>query len=180
MRKESVYFDNYESEIKSLNSECKLNIYVGFEAKVADFIGNIDVKDDLVKRADIAIVSVHRFPLGNRLYKASDFKKEVAQEIELELSLAALNKGGFNVLGHAGGMSEIHFREFPVNFYEEIIYKCLHNEIAFDLSGRYHKRKLDILYPLLKKYNPFVCIGSDSHNIKPLGRWNKQLKEHIL
>jgi len=134
----------------------------------------------LVKRADIAIVSVHRFPLGTKLYKASDFKKEIAQEIELELSLAALNKGGFNVLGHAGGMSEVNFREFPANFYEEIIYKCLHNEIAFDLSGRYHKKRLDILYPLLKKYNPFVAIGSDSHNIKPIGRWNKQLKEHIL
>jgi putative hydrolase len=63
VRKESVYFNNYESEIKSLNSECDLNIYVGFEAKIADFTGNIDVKDDLVKRADIAIASVHRFPL---------------------------------------------------------------------------------------------------------------------
>ena len=91
VRKESVYFDNYESEIKSLNSECELDIYVGFEAKVSDFFGNIDVKDDLVKRADIAIVSVHRFPLGNRLYKASDFKKEVAQEIELELSLSLIH-----------------------------------------------------------------------------------------
>ena len=180
VRKESVYFNNYESEIKSLNSECDLNIYVGFEAKIADFTGNIDVKDDLVKRADIAIASVHRFPLGNRLYAASDFKKEVAQEIELELSLAALNKGGFNVLGHAGGMSMAHFREFPPNFFEEIITKCLQNEIAFDLSGRYHIKTLDVLYPLLKKHNPFISIGSDSHNIRPIGNWNKRLKEDLL
>ncbi len=180
IRIESDYFDNYETEIKSLNSKSKLNIYVGFEAKVADFSGNIDVKDEIALRADIAIVSVHRFPLGSRLYKASEFKKNIAQEIELELSLAALNKGGFNVLGHAGGMSMTHFREFPCSYYEEIISKCCQNEIAFDFSGRYHIKSLDILYPLLKKYNPFVCIGSDSHAIKPLGRWNKQLKEDLL
>ena len=94
--------------------------------------------------------------------------------------MAALNKGGFNVLGHAGGMSMAHFREFPPNFYEEIITKCLQNEIAFDLSGRYHIKTLDVLYPLLKKYNPFICIGSDSHTLRPIGKWNKQLKEDLL
>jgi putative hydrolase len=180
IRIESEYFDNYESEIKSLNSKTDLNIYLGFEAKIADFNGNIDVKDNVVKRADIAIASVHRFPLGSKLYKASEFKKNISQEIELELSLAALNKGGFNVLGHAGGMSMTHFREFPSLYFEEIISKCCQNEIAFDLSGRYHIKVLSILYPLLEKYNSFICIGSDSHAIKPMGRWNRQLKEDLL
>jgi putative hydrolase len=180
IRKESTYFDDYEKEIQFINSQSDIDVHVGFEAKVADFFGNIDVKREVSERADIAIVSVHRYPLGNRLYKASDFKKEIAQEIELELSLAALNKGGFNVFGHAGGMSDTHFKEFPVDFYEKIIRCCLKNEIAFDLSGRYHLKRLDVLCPLLNKYNPFISIGSDSHNIKPIGRWNRQLKEYIL
>ena len=32
----------------------------------------------------------------------------------------------------------------------------------------------------LHQYNPFISICSDSHNIKPIGRWNRQLKEYIL
>jgi len=180
IRKNSIYFDDYEEEIKSLDNGIDISLYVGFEAKVLDFNGNIDVGEEIAERADIAIVSVHRFPLGSKLYKAKEFKKEISQEIELELSLAALSKGGFNVLGHAGGMSETQFKEFPINYYEEIIRQCLKNEIAFDLSGRYHMKKLDVLYPLLKKYNPFVSIGSDSHNVKPIGRWNNQLIKYLL
>ena len=67
--------------------------------------GNIDVKPEVVQEADIAILSVHRYPLGSKLYNASEFKKNIAQEIELELSLAGLKKGGFNVLGHPGGIA---------------------------------------------------------------------------
>jgi len=180
IRKKSTYFKDYEKEIKSLNEINDINIYTGFEAKISDFSGNIDVSDKVVKSVDVAIASVHRFPLGNNLYKASEFKKEIAQEIELELSLAALNNGGFNVLGHAGGMSEVQFREFPVEFYEEIILQCFKNKIAFDLSARYHIRQLNVLYPLLRKYNPFVSIGSDAHSIRSIGKWNIQLKKDLL
>ena len=77
---------------------------VGFEAKVTDFMGNIDVTSEVVTKADIAIVSVHRYPLGNKLYDASEFQKKIAQEIELELSLSAIKKRGLNVLGHPAGM----------------------------------------------------------------------------
>ena len=179
IRESSTYFDDYNKEISLLNSKEELNIYSGFEAKVADFHGNIDVKKEVAKKADISIVSVHRFPLGNKLYKASEFKKDIAQEIELELSLAALKKGGFNVLGHPGGMSLTYFKNFPVKFYEEIIIGCVKNNIAFDFNGRYHQSQFDLLCPLLEKYNPFVSIGTDSHIISKMGIWNKKLEECI-
>ncbi|MDF1874435.1 PHP domain-containing protein [Sulfurimonas sp. SAG-AH-194-I05] len=179
IREESTYFEAYKKEIDRLNSESDMNIYVGFEAKISDFVGNIDVKKEEAEAADIAVVSVHRYPLGNRLYTASEFTKNIAQEIEFELSIAALKGGGFNVLGHPGGMSLTHFKEFPLDFYEEIITECIKNEIAFDLNGRYHQHQIDILYPLLQKHNPFVAIGTDSHNINRMGRWNKDLQEYI-
>jgi putative hydrolase len=180
IRKQSTYFDEYKKEIDFLNDQEEIDIYVGFEAKVADFFGNIDVQEKVAQEADIAIVSVHRYPLGSRLYDASEFKQKIAQEIELELSLAALRKGGFNVLGHAGGMSLTYFKEFPISFYEEIILECIKNEIAFDFNGRYHAREIENLYPLLQKYNPYICIGTDSHNINPMGKWNKQLGSFLL
>lgn len=179
IRKESTYFNEYKKEIDTLNDNNKLNIYTGFEAKVEDFLGNIDVKPEVAHEADIAILSVHRYPLGSKLYNASEFKKEIAQEIELELSLAALKKGGFNVLGHPGGMSLTYHKEFPVAFYEEIIIECKKNDIAFDFNGRYHREEVDKIYPLLKKHNPYVSIGTDSHNINPMGKWNRLLGDLI-
>ena len=179
IRKESTYFEEYEEEINFLNSQSEINVYKGFEAKVSNFSGDIDVEERIVKKADIAIVSVHRFPLGNKLYNASEFKKKIAQEIELELSLAALENGGFNVLGHPGGMSLTYFKEFPSEFYEQIIISCVKNNIAFDFNGRYHIKQKDVLYPLLKKYNPHVSLGTDSHSVSKMGKWNKILEEYI-
>lgn len=179
IRKASTYFDDCKKEIDFLNSQEILNIYKGFEAKVNDFQGNIDVKEEVVAEADVAIVSVHRFPLRRKLYNASEFNSNIGQEIELELSLAALNKGGFNVLGHPGGMSLAAFKEFPADFFEEIIISCTKNDIAFDLNGRYHITQIDILLPLLKKHNPHVSIGTDSHNVIEMGYWNKKLEGYI-
>lgn len=179
IREGSTYFDDYQKEINILNNNQEINIYTGFEAKVSDFSGNIDVKKEVAEAADIAIVSVHRYPLGSRLYNASDFKQNVAHEIELELSLSALKQGGFNVLGHPGGMSLTYFKEFPADFYEEIIIECVKSEIAFDLNGRYHKNIFNVLHPLLNKYNPYVSIGTDSHSIDKMGTWNKKLEEYI-
>lgn len=179
IREKSTYFEDYKREINILNEQENINIYTGFEAKVSDFNGNIDVKTEVVQAADIAIVSVHRYPLGSRLYNASEFSENIAQEIELELSLAALKHGGFNVLGHPGGMSLTYCKKFPELFYEEIIKACVKNEIAFDLNGRYHKFQIDLLYPLLKKHNPFISIGTDSHNINKMGFWNQDLVRYI-
>ena len=134
----------------------------------------------IAEDADIAIVSVHRYPMGRRLYNASEFKIEVAQELELELSLAALNKGGFNVLGHPGGMSLTYFKVFPNSFYEEIILTCKNNDIAFDFNGRYHRREIQVLYPLLRKYNPHVSIGTDAHIKNKMGLWNEQLMVEMV
>lgn len=180
IRKESTYFEDYKKLIDSLNNNDEnFSLYSGFEAKVSDFEGNIDVKKDVAENADLAIVSVHRYPLGRNLYNASEFKKEVAQEIELELSLAAIKNGGFNVMGHPGGMSLTYFKDFPPEFFEEIIIACKENEIAFDFNGRYHINQVEVLYPLLKKHNPCVSIGTDSHTMYKMISWNKKLKEII-
>jgi putative hydrolase len=180
IRKESTYFKDYKKLIEKLKeTEENCVLYSGFEAKVADFDGNIDVKESVVRESDIAIASVHRFPIGRNLYKACEFKKDVAQEIELELSIAALKKGGFNVMGHAGGMSLTYYKEFPIDYFEKIIIACKDNEIAFDLSGRYHKNVIDNLVPLLRKHNPHISVGTDSHTIYKMSGWNEKLKEII-
>lgn len=179
IRKDSGYFDDSYNEIIELRKKSSINIYSGFEAKIEDFHGNVDVLDSVTEKADIAIASVHRFPIGQKLFAAKNFSKEISQEIELELSLAAIKKQQFNVLGHAGGMSIIAHQDFPVEFFEEIIIECKKNGIAFDFSGRYHRNHVEVIGALLKKHNPHVSIGTDSHSINKMFVWNERLKDII-
>jgi putative hydrolase len=137
IRHDSTYFEDYFKEIKRLREELNFSIYAGFEAKVNNFDGELDVSPKNLALSEISICSVHRFPIGRKLIPAKAFNAENAQEIELELSIAAINRGGFTVMGHPGGMSIRAHNQFKKEYFEEIIIVCKKNGIAFDFNASY-------------------------------------------
>ncbi len=171
IREDSTYFQEYFQEIKRIQSASSIELLVGFEAKIKNFSGDIDVSKEVMEKADIKIASVHRFPIGRKLLSPKSFSSEICQEIELELSLAALQRPDFNVLGHPGGMSLRTFKEFSIKFFEEIILACVKSDVAFDLNSSYHLPVLKDLKKLLQQYNPYVSLGSDAHKIADVGNW---------
>jgi len=171
IRSESTYFPRYLKEIESTRSYCDIDILVGFEAKIMNFSGAVDVSKSVIKKANIKIASVHRFPLGRKLVDPSKLSKGICQEIELELAIAAIKKRECNVLGHAGGMSLKSHNEFPADFFEEIIIECKKNDVAFDLNSFYHMPVIDNLKKMLRIHNPYVSFGSDAHHVNDLGGW---------
>jgi putative hydrolase len=175
IRKDSTYFENYCEEIKKLRGQLNFEIYIGFEAKVDNFEGDIDVSEKNLSLSEISICSVHRFPVGRKLIPAKAFSPDVSQEIELELSIAAINRGGFSVMGHPGGMSIRAHQQFKKEYFEEIIVACKKNEIAFDYNASYHKNVKEDLMELFKLHNPLISIGSDAHKPESIGSANKLL-----
>lgn len=169
IRSSSTYFDSYFDAIKKSRIGSEMDILVGFEAKIENFFGGVDFSDDVGKRADIRIASVHRFPIGNKLYEPGMFVKKACQEIELELAVSAVKGKKFDVLGHAGGMSLKTYNDFRSDYFEEIISQCKENDIAFELNSSHHLPVLDELLPLLYKYDPLVSFGSDAHKLDEIG-----------
>ncbi|MFH1441044.1 MAG: PHP domain-containing protein [Candidatus Omnitrophota bacterium] len=171
VRRESRFVNKYLREIKKFKKGSSIEVLSGLEARIANFQGDIDVAADMLQNANIRIASVHRFSLGRVLHDPKEFTKELCAEIELELSIAAIKGEVCNVLGHAGGMSLQIYKEFPIGFFEEIISECVRHNIVFELNYRYHRSIFNCLKPLLKKYNPYVSIGSDAHTTQELGSW---------
>ena len=171
VRFESEYFNKYKIEVSNIGSKSSVQVLLGLEARIKNFDGELDISKEVLKKVKIKIASVHRFSFGRRLYYPDQFKKNICQEIELELAIASLSKGMCNVLGHPGGMSLRFHKEFPLNYFEEIIVSCKKNGIAFELNSAYHLPVFGQLKILLKRYNPFVSLGSDAHNIKDIGNW---------
>ncbi|MBU0571724.1 MAG: PHP domain-containing protein [Candidatus Omnitrophica bacterium] len=169
MRKDSTYSAGYFDEIEKQASLSDIQVLKGFEAKIKDFDGNIDISDDVLSRAEVGIASVHRFPMGNRLCFPEEFDKKICQEIELELTLNAVKKGICNVIGHPGGMSIRAYGEFPSEFFEEIIDACSKSNIAFDINSAYHVNAAKQVAGILKRYDPFVSFGSDAHSLDRIG-----------
>jgi putative hydrolase len=175
IRRDSTYFKEYHQEITQLREKLQFSIFIGFEAKVNDFLGSLDVSEENLRMSEISICSVHRFPIGRKLIPAKAFNAENAQEIELEFSIAAINRGGFSVMGHPGGMSIRAHNQFKKEYFEEIIVACKKNEIAFDFNASYHQDVKNDLIDLFEKHDPLISIGSDAHRPEFIGNATKTL-----
>jgi len=181
IRETSTYFPKYYDEIIRIREKENMNIFVGCESKVKNFMGEIDIPENVKHKAEIRIVSVHRFPIGRKLIAPKMFNKKSCQDIELELSMALLENSNneFDIIGHPGGMSLRFHGEFPTDYFKEIIINCAKYGIVFDINCSYHSSIINQLKPLLKKYNPLVSIGSDAHISGAVGSSMKFYDKYI-
>ncbi len=166
VRDNSDYLAEYFNEIDVLKKEFGIQIYKGIEARISDFKGNLSYPKN--SKPEIIVASVHRISINDKIFKISDFSKEIAFEIEKLLALEAVKNGQCNVLGHCGGMCIHFYNEFPIFYFEEIIKTCADCDVAFEINSRYHKNFIKALEPILEKYNPYVTFGSDAHCIEDI------------
>lgn len=166
IRRESDYFFDYLNEISAIIPKYKMRIYSGFETKILDIYGNVDISQEAVDKADIIIGSVHRVPYREEYTLPKEIPYDELIKIELELSLSAIkNSKKINVLGHSGGMSISAYGRFPNVFFDKIICECAKNDIAFEFNYKYHRIYENELKELLFQYNPYVSVGSDAHSV---------------
>jgi putative hydrolase len=171
IRFNSNYFFSYFDEIKQAQKKTAMKLFTGFETRIKNFKGELDVSAEVQNTADLSIASVHRFPFSKKLFSVEEFSIETAQAIEFELSLNAIEKGGFDVIGHSGGMCLSKFGLFPIQYFETIIELCSKKDIAFEINYKYHANIYSEIFILLKKYNPLVTFGSDAHDIIDIALW---------
>jgi histidinol phosphatase-like PHP family hydrolase len=177
VRASSTFLSAYAAEIASLRACAPVRVFCGCEAKIAGFDGSLDIPDDADRFMDFVVASVHRMPLGRRLYTASDLGERLCNEIELELTIAAIRRGGFDVLGHAGGMSLATFGRFPEAGFDEIAAACREHGIVFEMNARYHAAVVDLLLDVVARHDPLVSWGSDAHGIEGLAAHARFMKE---
>jgi putative hydrolase len=176
VRGTSTYYNDYVRKIKYLRKKTKVNVVIGFECKIKNFDGEIDVNEEIKSSAEISIASVHSFPIGSKFYDAKKFHRDLCQDIEFELTMSALKNSKFDILGHPGGVSLRYHNNFDLKYFEQIVIECVKKNIAFDLNYFYHFKIFPQLSKILEKYNPLVSLGSDAHESRHLGAWLNYFK----
>lgn len=166
IRMESDYYSDYLAELVRAKEEHDANIFAGFEAKIKNLGGEIDIPEDAANMADFVIASVHRLPVGENFKYPKEFPYYELAEIEKLLSLSAIKRGKkIDVLGHCGGMTLSTYGTFPLEYFEEIIEACKSYRIVFEFNYKYHYMYEKEIKKMLYKYDPYVSIGSDAHDV---------------
>lgn len=173
IRSTSNYFEDYLLEARELAQSSELDIKVGFESKVADYDGNLDIPKTAEEQADLIIGTVHSIPKKDEFVHPSLLAEYELEKAEYELSLAMISAKSADIMGHAGGMSIAKFGGFKHEYLEDIIAQCSENGVAFEINFRYHADIMDWLMEKLKLYNPLISIGSDVHSLDEVGVCSK-------
>ena len=164
IRKKSDYYPIYLKKIKDISSNYNMRIYSGFETKILNLEGELDILSEPVKGADFIIASVHRLPCGQSYQYPKRIPIKELALLEKNLALAAIKDSkSISVIGHCGGMSITTYGEFPIDYFQEVIHACADNDIAFEYNYKYHGRYEKKLKELLFRYNPYVSVGTDAH-----------------
>ena len=171
-RKSSVgWFDEFVKDVKNLDDK-KCKAYAGTEVKVLNLNGDLDLNEDIEKKSDFIMASVHRFPgeKGNIIKKKSKLEPVQALKIEYELSMAAIENPKTLILGHPFGMSLKRFNAVPEKKkFIDIIKKCkLYNKV-FEVNANYHP-DINFLIDECLKENTLISLGSNAHNIRDVGK----------
>lgn len=180
VRTTSDYCSRYCNQIREIAHQTDIEVLIGFETRIDSFAGELSIPQGARESADFVIASVHRFPIGGKLFCPIDFHRDACQAIEYELSIQAIMREGMEVLGHPGGMSLTHYDDFPDSAFEDIIKECAYHNVAFELNSRYHSNIIGRLISLLKKHDPLISLGSDAHKLEDVGACHKKIQGSIL
>tara|TARA_B110000046_G_scaffold173000_1_gene195213 strand:- start:200 stop:937 length:738 start_codon:yes stop_codon:yes gene_type:complete len=175
-----AWFNKFANEVRLLNQKKCVSL-VGTEVKVLDLNGNIDLNTNIKKKADLIMVSVHRFPgesdgIFSSANKNTNKYKDKAIKMEHALMESALINKNTDILGHPFGMSIKRFKRKPKNSdFESIIKKCKMADKAFEINSHYHYNHKWLLKTCLK-YNVKISLGSNAHTTKEIAQIYKLIK----
>ncbi|MDD5087141.1 MAG: PHP domain-containing protein, partial [Candidatus Nanoarchaeia archaeon] len=180
--KESEWFDNFSSKINSLKNNNNIRIFLGIEAKINDFNGEIDATDEMINKADIVVGVVHRYPDGKKglipLERIKDMGMENTAETEFKLAMKILDNKDVDVLGHPFGVYSNFFEKFPEEYMKKILEKAVKKSKAVEINTKYLFDK-EKFFSLLREINPLVSIGSDAHHKSEIARDFSIIKEEL-
>lgn len=171
------WFPAFAAEVRALpQGQCRA--LVGVECKVDDFDGAVDAVPEILDLCDLVMASVHRFPGEQGQIKGTTGGLDPAQavEMELRLSLAAMDNPAVDILGHPLGMSLSRFKTVPPwECFAALIDKAARTGVAFEINARYHPDPWRLVRACLEAGAP-ISLGSNAHSLDEVGQIKRVLE----
>jgi putative hydrolase len=169
VRRDTNWFGEFADRVQAWSRQ-DVRALVGCETKALDHSGTIDAPESALKRCDVVLGSVHRVPDEyGTILEPRELAPERLLELEHRAAAGLIRGGAIDVLSHQGGMYRRHVGEYPADLVDELIDLAVRNEVAFEISAKYHA-DLRGLYDRLRSKGALVSVGSDAHGVEEVGR----------
>jgi putative hydrolase len=170
--KGAEWIDEYVKRIEAFDSNRDF-VLIGAETRVLNMDGDVNIDPLSIDKFDFIIGSMHRLPTADVPVSGS-FTIEDFIEIEEKASIAMIQQGKINVIGHIGRVFEKNFSNttFPCDSMGRIIKAAKGAGVAVEINAG-SKNVLKVFSQCLKFDCP-MSFGTDSHSLDTIGKYNEK------
>ncbi|OYO87614.1 phosphatase [Lachnotalea glycerini] len=154
--------DFYFSNLKVVSRKmCGMELLLGVELNILDFDGNVDLSEELLKRMDIVIASMH-----TPCYSSGTKQENTKTYINV------MKNPYVNIIGHPDDSRyPVDMEALVLASKEHKVLLELNNSSLNPIGARQDARGNDIeMLQLCKKHHVPIIIGSDAHTDSNVGR----------
>jgi HisJ family histidinol phosphate phosphatase len=181
IQRRSTWVDKFLHEVEKAVNEYsnQIEIGYGFESKLINYDGDIDILESIADESPLILGAVHGYPqeeAENQFYEFKELSAEDAIELEFKSLKALLKNNSVDIIAHPLGVFERNYGVVSKTHYEQAVKLIGENNKIFEINSRY----LSDLYPVLElcnKHQVMVSLGSDAHAKEELGSVLNILRE---
>lgn len=173
----STWIEDFVHEVKTVRSRHRYHLLVGFEAKIININGEIDIAARFIKEGELILGALHHLPtrddyvwLNNRVLPLK------AAEIIRDATLNMMSRREVNVVAHPFALYYLRYNApFPGDFLEEIVCASSKYGIALEIyNSKYllFQKPFKKLVLLCIKHKAPMSVGSDAHSPSDVGCLN--------
>lgn len=158
------FFSNYRCIPRRYG---ELRLFCGVEANIMDYEGSLDMEEDILKKMDYVIASMH-----------TQCVKPGSMEENTRASVRAMQNPYVKILGHPDDS------RFPLD-YETLVQAAVKEKVALEVNNsslnpqaarKGGRENIATLLKTCKKYQAPIILGTDSHICYAVGRFDEALE----
>lgn len=171
----SAWINDFISEVKSVRSKYRYHLLIGFEAKVINIDGEVDICSSYIKETEFLLGALHHLPTRDDYTWIDDesLPHRKAAEIIRDATLNVISRNEVDVIAHPLALYYQKYDvPFPEDFLEEVILSASKTSIAIEVHNSKHplsKATFKKLINLCVEYNVSMTVGSDAHSPSEIG-----------
>jgi putative hydrolase len=153
VRRSSSWVPQYIQEIQNLRKSSKINVIIGFEAKILPD-GSIDCLEGY-SRTHLTIASFHNAYSDKKIW--------------MNALIKAIENPHVNIIGHLAPEPSFELDGREIDF---IASRIVRHEKIVEINAKYHRPPKDWIIAFRNKGVRFH-LGSDAHSVSEIGRFEK-------
>jgi putative hydrolase len=172
VRRDSGWIDRYIKEVLDGRKYSTSKVLLGFETKLLDFDGTLDIPREAEENAELIICSLHRIPGLHEMegdITISELDPEKARNFYIRSIKAICQNGSVDIIGHPFDL----LNRYKVQLPDETEMHDLARYIAssgkgVEINTHYNVPPVEFIR-ICKSYGVKFSIGSDAHDVSRVG-----------